>query len=512
MTDYDFKLKTNKAICVFPFTHSASTTLGKQVLCCNDDQGRLEYESSAEMNQKTVDEYWNNEEMVNVRLSMLAGEKIPRCQRCYQDEADGIRSYRQTLRDADGRVVHWDEENECDIDRDEIDLKLFFERLSEEELRTGVLTEKNYPVYFDYRTMHCNLSCQTCAPGASTSYHKKLRGAIEETAKNKHPRLTNAAEVPLAKYDSNFPDRQEAIAFEMKQADDIIRAIDNRTLTEIYWAGGEPMMSPMHWKVMDTLYDLLETDPEYVNSVQITYNTNLTRTKWKGNSVYKKLGKFKGISIVASIDGVGNTYNYIRSGANWSTIVENIEEHRNARSNDLIDSWTGNQLDVQLVLTNLWILHGTQYLDFFEKICGTDVCFRSLRLLYFMNDGKGNTGLANTPATLAPLWLPKKIMLPAIDKVLEHSLCKQGVFKTYELECIRDSIEKDNNHFSITHAPHIKKHVLWWDSLRNDGLTFGSVLREINTDAWLWYNSVNANTSSHQLKANGERLHHKHIR
>lgn len=497
MTDYDFKQKTNKSICVFPFAHSASTTVGKQVLCCNDDAGRLEYEGSDSMLQKTVDEYWNNEEMVNIRLSMLAGEKIPRCKRCYQDEADGIRSYRQTLMDAQGRVVNWDDEKDCDIESDTIDLEPFFGRFSEEELRTGVLTEKNYPITFDYRTMHCNLSCQTCSPAASTTYHKKMRDAIEEDAKGKYPRLTNAAEVPLAKYDSRFPNRQKANEFEMRQADDIIRAIDNRTLTDIYWAGGEPMMSPMHWKVMDTLYDLLETDPEFVDSVQITYNTNLTRTKWKGESVYKKLSRFKGLSIVASIDGVDTTYSYIRHGADWSTVAENIKEYRKARSDNLIASSTGCSLNIQLVLTNLWILHGTQFLDFFEKTCGTDLYIHGLRLLYHMEDGQGNPGLASTPATLAPLWFPKEIMLPAIDKVLEHSLCKQGIFKTNELKAIRDSIEQDNNNFSITHAPHMKRHVFWWDSLRNDGLSFGSVLKEINTEAWLWYNSVNAETSSH---------------
>ena len=403
---------------------------------------------------------------------------------------------------ANGHIVNWDEESNCDIDRDDIDLKPFFGRFSEEELRTGVLTEKNYPVTFDYRTMHCNLSCQTCSPAASTTYHKKMRDAIEEDAKLKkatarYPRLTNAAESQLAEYDSHFPNRKEATAFEMKQADDMIRAIDNRTLTNIYWAGGEPMMSPMHWKVMDALYDLLQTDPEYVDSVEISYNTNLTRTKWKGESVYKKLSKFKGLSIVASIDGVGDTYNYIRHGADWSTVTENIKEHRKARSDNLISSSTGCSMNIQLVLTNLWILHGTQFLDFFEKTCGTDLYIHGLRLLYYMENGQGNPGIASNPATLAPLWLPKEIMLPAIDKVLEHSLCKQGVFETHELKCIRDSIEEDNNNFSITHAPHIKKHVLWWDSLRNDGLTFGSVLKETNTEAWLWYNSVNVETSSH---------------
>lgn len=494
MTDYDFKQETNKAICIFPFAHSASTPIGTQVLCCNDDFGRLRRKDPTEMFQKTVDEYWNNEEMVNVRLSMLAGEKLSRCERCYKDEADGLRSYRQTLMDENGIILDINEHGHNihapKGDPNKLDLEPFFRRFSEEELRTGVLTEKNYPIYFDYRTMHCNLACQTCSPAASTAYNQKLRDAIEEDAIEKYPRLTNAAEVPLADYDSNFPDRQKANEFEMKQADDMIRAIENRKLTEIYWAGGEPMMSPMHWKVMDVLYDLLETDPEYVDTISIMYNTNLTRSKWKGESVYKKLSKFKGLSIVASIDGVGNTYNYIRQKADWSTVEKNIKDHSQARSDNLIASATGRHIDIQIVLTNLWILHGTQFLDFFERVYDGNVFFQCLRLLYNMHDKDGNKAVASTPATLAPEFLPKEIMLPAIDKVLEHPLCKNGVFDTSELKLIHQSIDKDNNNFSNTHAPYLKRHLSWWDSLRNDGLSFGSVLKETNTEAWLWYNSL----------------------
>ena len=37
------------------------------------------------------------------------------------------------------------------------------------------------------------------------------------------------------------------------------------------------------------LKKLNETDPDYVQSIVIRYNTNLTRSKWKGRNVYEYL-------------------------------------------------------------------------------------------------------------------------------------------------------------------------------------------------------------------------------
>lgn len=405
-----------------PFTWSASTTSGEQVLCCRSENILSKY--------KTVDEYWNCEEMQKVRLSMLAGEPLSDCSSCYDDEQWGLISYRQS-----------------DIDNPHLDS--FFERFTEEELSTGILTEKNYPTGFDYRTQHCNLACQTCGPLSSTTYETKIINA-EEGA------------VPSEKN----------LDFEMKQADDMIRAIQNKTLTEIYWAGGEPMMSSLHWKVMDTLYDMLETDPEYVANVHITYNTNLTKSKWKGEDIYTKLSKFEKLDIVASIDGIGNTYNYIRDKADWLKVRDNLKQQYNAKG----------FLSIQLVLTNLWILQGTQFLDFFQNLCGEKLYFKGLDLLHKRDE--------LTQISLSPYWLPKEIMLPAIDEILEHSLAKSGIFDISPLIKIRSKIESGNEEYSIFDEPKIKKHIIWWDSFRKDGLTFGSVLQEINTEAWMWYNSI----------------------
>ena len=85
---------------------------------------------------------------------------------------------------------------------------------------------------------------------------------------------------------------------------------------EIYFAGGEPLVTEEHYLLLDCLIK---------NKVNPTlrYNTNLSLLKFKKYDVLEMWSKFSSVEIMASIDGVGELGEYIRSGLNWKQFEEN---------------------------------------------------------------------------------------------------------------------------------------------------------------------------------------------
>ena len=58
------------------------------------------------------------------------------------------------------------------------------------------------------------------------------------------------------------------------------KAVDNGTIEEIYWVGGEPLMYEIHWRIMQQLVDSGQS-----KDVTIRYNTNLSRVIYKNYSL-----------------------------------------------------------------------------------------------------------------------------------------------------------------------------------------------------------------------------------
>jgi len=87
---------------------------------------------------------------------------------------------------------------------------------------------------------------------------------------------------------------------------------------EIYFAGGEPLLYPEHTKILDVLLETNNTN------CRLRYNTNLTSLKYKKKDIIKDYwNQFTNIHIVPSIDGMGDTVEYIRTNMKWDVFVEN---------------------------------------------------------------------------------------------------------------------------------------------------------------------------------------------
>jgi hypothetical protein len=66
-------------------------------------------------------------------------------------------------------------------------------------------------------------------------------------------------------------------------------------------------------------------DNGHAKNVTVRYNTNLSRVEYKGVKLFDLLPHFKHVNICASIDGVGEIGEYIRTGLKWSDWLENFK-------------------------------------------------------------------------------------------------------------------------------------------------------------------------------------------
>jgi MoaA/NifB/PqqE/SkfB family radical SAM enzyme len=89
------------------------------------------------------------------------------------------------------------------------------------------------------------------------------------------------------------------------------------TTVDVYFAGGEPLLHPSHDKLLDFM---IEND--LAKNIMVSYNTNSTIDfspfidKWK---------KFRAVSIMLSVDGIGPLSRYIRNPTDWERVDKNLK-------------------------------------------------------------------------------------------------------------------------------------------------------------------------------------------
>ncbi len=94
---------------------------------------------------------------------------------------------------------------------------------------------------------------------------------------------------------------------------------------ELHFVGGEPFAVPMMRSILGFL------DKARVRETRLSFGTNATLL----HQFKKELAAFSRVRIGVGLDAVGDAYNYIRKGANWTAVQRNIldfkrygEEHQ----------------------------------------------------------------------------------------------------------------------------------------------------------------------------------------
>jgi len=104
------------------------------------------------------------------------------------------------------------------------------------------------------------------------------------------------------------------------------RDILNKNLSELVpylkivrLTGGEPFVNPNHDFILEKLLPS-------AHKISLEYSTNLSFNLSDNKRIFELWKKFKEITIVFSLDGVGAVNNYIRIGSNYEDIINNVSK------------------------------------------------------------------------------------------------------------------------------------------------------------------------------------------
>lgn len=278
----------SKTFCMHPFTGLATREDGAIKICCRSQPVGWIQESSLE-------EIWNGERMQTVRRQILSGERPDVCAPCFDLEDQGVESLRQ--RHINGVIP-------------EARINLYPNALDQ-------LTE-NYTMPFEFPTMEiklnnlCNLKCRMCNPLDSTSWKDwdEVKSFYEKENNYLVPTVAKLVRVP-GQYIGPFDNTNN-------WWNDFERLIPH--FRRVEFAGGEPLMDPQHYKILDML-------KPYGKNIELKYATNGTTLGIsKGRTIHDYWPHFRSIAVNVSIDGIHDVYNYIRSNSNFSEVERNIDE------------------------------------------------------------------------------------------------------------------------------------------------------------------------------------------
>jgi hypothetical protein len=353
----------NKTFCMAPWTHTYLSPQTERRMCCASREPAQSFKqyidtgnSAKEYTPLTLKEHWNSDHMRSVRIRMMAGEKLPECEVCDQKllNTNVYRSY-------------WN--------------RLFKDKINEAYESTDDTGTTTMPVIsFDYRFNNlCNFKCRMCGDMLSSSWESESR-KHGSWSKDSQPWMSS----PLREQITKFQDTQVVNEF--------VEAIENKRIKEVYWCGGEPLMWDMHWKSMERIIELGFADEVYVR-----YNTNLSRTSFKGIKLFDLLPHFQDWQICASLDGTGEVGEYIRDGLDYKKWLTNFKE-------GLTVAKTSREMRLDYTITMPGLL---EIKKMFELSRELDVEILTKVMFTFSND-----------EILSPLALPKQLLEDIIDEAL----------------------------------------------------------------------------------------------
>lgn len=422
--------KNNKSFCGMPFNHAYISPQYERKLCCIS-RGKYNRDKASQ------EEFWNSDYMRDVRKKMIRGEQINECGNCTYAEEMGIPSFRQLVSQ--------------DIVKDEISFNNF---LADYDYDTGEMGRG--PTYFDYRTIHCNLQCISCSDIFSSTHQQLSR---------------NMGRPSQFKID---------VAYEQQMSQEIIDALINKTCEVIYWAGGEPMVSKIHWNVIDKIQELSENEEysDYIKSLKTVYTTNLTRLYWKDHLIPDIL-KTHDPHIHVSIDGVAETFDYCRDGARWEDVKNNWNQYYSKLNNN-------NNFTVMSVLSAPVLFDIDRLFAFLHNY---NPIIHNHKLNYDINS------YSNSETSFLDIRLfPKHIFDKCIDNAITilNSSKLRGAKNSIGILLSYKNERENNSHIfdNIDILKSIKNKTTERDRWLKSSISYIELLKLINIEAYEWYNNL----------------------
>jgi len=423
-------------LCMAPWTHTYLSPQTERRLCCASREPAQNFEQYIDTSAGTgryipvtLDEHWNSDHMRSVRRRMRAGETLPECDVCNSRllNTDVYRSYFN---------------------------RMFDHKYAEAMAATddsGYTTVQ--PVSWDYRFSNlCNFKCRMCGDMLSSSW---------ETEQRTH----NMLDYTNPKNNWMIPSVREQISqFQDTQIEaEFAQAVAEHRVEEVYWVGGEPLMYEQHWRYMKQIVDQGDGKNVYAR-----YNTNLSRISFRGINLFSDvLARLRDWQICASLDGTGPTGEYIRTGLDYSTFLENFKEGLKYANNR-----RQMRIDFTLTLPGLFEVINIQKL---ADELNVDILAKVV--------------FSFTPdIILSPLALPRQLLDKKIDSLV--TTVPAGALKDVLLQLkSRPTFEEawpDTYQAGLVKG---KRRILQLERIRNDSYTLNDIVGE-DPEIQEWYESI----------------------
>jgi len=299
----------SKTFCPLPWIHLATRPNGDVRVCCtanasgagitDEKEAGLVKEDGVAMNLRdhTIEEVFNSSHMRRTRLQMIKGEVPVSCRKCFAEEEKGITSKRQ-----------WETR--------EWATRLDLQKLVKQTKEDGTVPV-NVP-YFDLRLGNlCQLKCVMCSPHDSSSWIKEW--------KLQYPQYKNEELVRDQGWNEEFD-------YTWYKKGSFIESMKGQVenIQELYFAGGEPLLIPEHYKILEFL-----VEEGFAKDVNLRYNSNGLELPDK---LFELWQHFKEVRFNFSIDAYGQRNNYIRYPSQWEDVAKNLKRlDENTRDNTVIN-------------------------------------------------------------------------------------------------------------------------------------------------------------------------------
>ena len=430
--------KKPETLCMAPWTHTYLSPQTERRMCCASREPAQNFEQyidtasgTGKYQPVTLDQHWNSEHMKSVRRRMIAGETLPECAVCNEKllNTDVYRSYFNRLFGHKYNEI-W---NTTDAD--------------------GYTTMQ--PVSWDYRFSNlCNFKCRTCGDMLSSAWESEQRqhDMIDWT----NPK-NNWMRPEVRKEISRFQDQQIEAEF--------AEAVEEHSVEEIYWVGGEPLMYEQHWRYMKRIIELGDGPRVYAR-----YNTNLSRVDYRGCNLYRDiLSHLRDWQICASIDGTGQVGEYIRTGLDYGAwrlnFEQGLEYARHPRQ---------MRLDFTLTLPGLFEVENMQKLA--DQL---DVDILAKVVFSFTPD-----------IIMSPLALPRSLLDKTIDRLLP--LTRNALYDVLMQLKTRPTFEEQWPESYQQGLAKGKARVLKLEQIRQDSFTLDHILQQ-DKDIHEWWTNIRSN-------------------
>lgn len=270
MGSIQYHIRENWVFCPLPWYSLTWQKNGNIGICCMHTLVEPWYELG-NIKNTPMSELWNSPKIKELRIRMIEWKASDYCKWCYKKEENNVESMRQRY-----------------MKRLSQDIDTYIKYTDTHGYYTGPIKQ------LDLRLSNlCNLACRMCNGNSSTKripLDKKL-GISQKREYTKEPYDTEIFWDDIKNWSS---------------------------IEEIKFAGWEPLINPTFYKLM-----LLLQEKGISQNIHFTFLTNLTVLP---ENIQEIIQKSRAVDFNISIDGYGASYEYIRIGAKWEKLEENLHK------------------------------------------------------------------------------------------------------------------------------------------------------------------------------------------